>query len=98
MAQTPIPKRARPGLWPTHITGNGADSLLPPVTRSSEGLFCECLPAVAASSPLPPKNLRFVFFVVEVPRLSTPRAARCPIAPLATLLPPAPIGCDFVAE
>jgi len=52
-----------------------SDPLLPPVTRSSEGLFSLSWPAVADSSPLPPKreeNQKFVVFVVEVPRSSPP--------------------------
>ena len=52
---------------PVAVTGNGADSLLPPVTRSSEGLFSVSWPAVTSGGlvtvtrnehvlPFPPRN------------------------------------------
>ena len=72
---------------PVTVTGNGADSLLPsmigPCYRRT---LCDWT-AVAASSPLPPQQggkrglcsfgSKFPAFVIS------PRAARCPSAPLA---------------
>ena len=37
---------------PVTITGNGADSLLPPVTRSSEGLFYVGPQTVTSGGPI----------------------------------------------